>query len=78
MSIKILKNDNILVTEPGTNDLVVYSPRFEEIKRIQGIRGESFGKILLTKIMRLYDPRQPPLKVIAISSGSRVAELYLS
>ena len=42
-SIKILKNNNIMVTEPITNDLVVYNTFFQEINRIEGIEGAGFG-----------------------------------
>ena len=45
-TIKILKNDNVLTVEPGTNDLVVYSPKFEEIRRIKGINGDSLGILI--------------------------------
>ena len=42
-SIKVLKNDNVLISEPGSNDLVVYNTKFEETKRITGIKGDCFG-----------------------------------
>lgn len=42
-SIKVLKNDNLLISEPGTNDLILLNTKFEEIKRIPGIRGDCFG-----------------------------------
>lgn len=45
-SIKILKNDNVLITEPGTNDLVLFNPKFDELMRLPGIRGDTFGRIL--------------------------------
>lgn len=41
---KVLSNDNVLVTEPVSNDLVQYNTKFEEVKRLKGIRGDSFGK----------------------------------
>lgn len=45
-SIKILENNNILVSEPVTNDLIIYDHNFEEIQRIKGIKGDCFGKSL--------------------------------
>ena len=47
-SIKVLRNDNVLISEPGTNDLVVYNTKFEEIRRIAGIKGDCFGIRSLT------------------------------
>lgn len=44
-TIKILKNDNVLTVEPGSNDLVVFSPKFEEVRRIKGIKGDYFSKL---------------------------------
>lgn len=43
-AIKILKNDNVLTVEPVSNDLVIYSPKFEEIRRIKGIKGDTLSK----------------------------------
>jgi hypothetical protein len=40
---KILKNNNVLVTEPITNDLVIYNTFFQEINRIEGVEGAGFG-----------------------------------
>lgn len=48
-SIKVLKNDNVLVTEPGSNDLVVYNTKFEEVRRVPGIKGDCFGRRDLTR-----------------------------
>jgi hypothetical protein len=45
-SIKILKNDFVLISEPGSNDLVLFNTRFEEVKRIPGIRGDCFGTLV--------------------------------
>ena len=42
-SIKVLKNDQILITEPVSNDLIILDTNFEEIKRLKGIKGDSFG-----------------------------------
>jgi hypothetical protein len=44
-SIKILKNDNVLISEPGSNDLVLFNTRFEEVRRLPGIRGDCFGTV---------------------------------
>jgi hypothetical protein len=48
-SIKILKNDNVLTVEPGSNDIVIYSPKFEEIRRIKGIKGDSLSILSLQR-----------------------------
>lgn len=48
-SIKILKNDNILITEPVTNDMILIDTNFREIQRWEGIKGDSFSKIFLIK-----------------------------
>lgn len=44
-TIKILKNDNVLITEPGTNDLVLFNPMFDELMRLPGVKGDCFGKL---------------------------------
>jgi hypothetical protein len=46
-TIKILKNDNVLITEPGTNDLVLFNPSFDELMRLPGVKGDCFGKFYL-------------------------------
>ena len=37
----MLKDDNLLISEPGSNDLVLLSTKFEEIKRLKGIPGDT-------------------------------------
>ena len=43
---KILKNSNLLVLEKDTSDLVVYSPDFKEIGRIQDGKPFPEGKLI--------------------------------
>ena len=49
---KILKNSNLLVLEKDTSDLVVYSPDFKEIGRIQDGKPFPEGKLILHSYCR--------------------------
>ena len=48
-AIKVLTNDAVVIVEPGSNDLVVFNSKFKEILRLQGIRGDVFGKVILLR-----------------------------
>jgi len=44
-TLKILKNNKIILVEPNTNNLVVLNRKFQEILTLKGIKGDSFRKI---------------------------------
>ena len=43
-TLKVLKNNKIVMVEPNTNDLVVLNRKFQQVMKLKGIKGDSFRK----------------------------------
>lgn len=65
----MLKDDNLLISEPGSNDLVLLSTKFEEMKRLKGIPGDTLDMEGIRSSSTSNDNEQ----VLWFQGGNRVS-----